>query len=80
MANLESYFPVVKTSSTLKQKDTKKSASRYNPYEAPTPRDGKRSVASRSPQADSLITFNRPIPPQTVECRAQQVFVVDLEG
>jgi len=44
MANLERYFPVVKTSSTLKQKDTKKSASRYNPYEAPTPRDAKRFV------------------------------------
>ena len=49
MANLERYFPVVKTSSSLKQKDTKKSASRYNPYETPTaPRDGKRFVKSRS--------------------------------
>lgn len=45
MASLERYFPVVKTSSSLKQKDTKKSASRYNPYQAPTAlRDAKRSV------------------------------------
>lgn len=49
MANLEKYFPVVKTSSGFKQKDTKKSASRYTPYGAPTPRDVKRSVASRHP-------------------------------
>lgn len=46
MANLERYFPVVKSSSSLKQKDTKKSASRYNPYSASTPRDAKRFVAS----------------------------------
>lgn len=29
---------------------------------------------------DSLITFNCPIFTQTVECCAQQVFVIDLEG
>ena len=58
MASLERYFPVVKTSS-LKQKDTKKSASRYNPYQAPTAlRDAKRSVKAPDPHRQSdLITF-----------------------
>ena len=61
MANLDKYFPVVKTSSSLKQKDTKKSASRYNPYEAPAPRDVKRSVASPILlDLDNLITFTNP--------------------
>ena len=80
MANLERYFPVVKTSSSLKQKDTKKSASRYNPYETPTvPRDGKRFVKSPVP-GFNLITFIAQLSQQTFECCAQQVFIVDFEG
>ena len=81
MANLKRYFPVVKTSSSLKQKDTKKSASRYDPYKAPEPRDRKRSVTSRSPpQADSPNYVYRPIFPQALERCAQQVFGINFEG
>lgn len=79
MANLERYFPVVKTSSSLKQKDVKKSASRYTPYEAPAPRDVKRSVASRSSPTEQLNYVYHPILSQAIGRRAQQIFVVDFE-
>ena len=62
MANLERYFPVVKTSSSLKQKDTKKTASRYAPYEAPAPRNTKRSVVSRSSSTEKPNYVYHPIP------------------
>jgi len=79
MANIERYFPVVKKSSSLKQKNVKKSASRYTPYEASAPRDVKRSVASRSSPTEQPNYVYCPIPSQAIGCRAQRIFVVDFE-